>query len=152
MLGQRRRRWANVKTTLFQCIVFAGVAENCKTKLTARFIDVESMWNRISFNLDTHCSICRPTFKLNQSKIYYTMTFCQTRLVNYLPTQVFNYMFLNDFFYCMHEKQRCTLICNSWLFIAIKILSIVLCPIGTIIKRHNQAKIIKKSVIFILSS
>ena len=24
MLGQRRRRWANVKTTLFQCIVFAG--------------------------------------------------------------------------------------------------------------------------------
>ena len=24
MLGQRQRRWANVKTTLFQCIVFAG--------------------------------------------------------------------------------------------------------------------------------
>ena len=24
MLGQRRRRWANVKTTLVYCIVFAG--------------------------------------------------------------------------------------------------------------------------------
>ena len=25
MLGQRRRRWANIKQTLFQCVVFAGV-------------------------------------------------------------------------------------------------------------------------------
>ena len=24
MLGQRRRRWANIKTLLFQCVVFAG--------------------------------------------------------------------------------------------------------------------------------
>ena len=26
MLAQRRRRWPNVKTTLFQCIVFAGIS------------------------------------------------------------------------------------------------------------------------------
>ena len=26
MLGQRRRRWASIKTTLFQCIVFDGWA------------------------------------------------------------------------------------------------------------------------------
>ena len=25
MLGQRRRRWTNVKPTLFQCLVFAGM-------------------------------------------------------------------------------------------------------------------------------
>ena len=24
MLGQRRRQWANIKPTLFQCVVFAG--------------------------------------------------------------------------------------------------------------------------------
>ena len=26
MLGQRRRRWANIKPTVFQCVVFAGKA------------------------------------------------------------------------------------------------------------------------------
>ena len=25
MLGQRRRQWANIKPTLFQCVVFAGI-------------------------------------------------------------------------------------------------------------------------------
>ena len=25
MLGQRRRRWANFKPTLFQCVMFAGI-------------------------------------------------------------------------------------------------------------------------------
>ena len=25
MLGQRRRRWANIKTSLFQRVVFAGI-------------------------------------------------------------------------------------------------------------------------------
>ena len=29
MLGQRRRRWASINTTLVQCLVFAGVVTGC---------------------------------------------------------------------------------------------------------------------------
>ena len=29
MLGQRRRRWANIKTLLFQRVVFAGMVLDC---------------------------------------------------------------------------------------------------------------------------
>ena len=38
MLGQRRRRWPNIKTTLDQCLVFAGCprAWNEKDRQTGR--------------------------------------------------------------------------------------------------------------------
>ena len=35
MLDQRRRRWANIKSILFQCAVFAGITGGLR-----RFVDI----------------------------------------------------------------------------------------------------------------
>ena len=33
MLGHRLRRWPNIKPTLFECLVFAGIANLCKSDI-----------------------------------------------------------------------------------------------------------------------
>ena len=43
MLGQRRRRWANIKTSLFQRVVFVGNAHNMTVRsAVSRFLDPHS--------------------------------------------------------------------------------------------------------------
>ena len=47
MLGQRRRRWANIDTTLGECVVLAGFSRQMLTRILSTMVAVYNVWQAL---------------------------------------------------------------------------------------------------------